>query len=162
MAAEMIQWWQKFGNAAQIAQPILTAIGIVFVLYQINTLERVNRTAGARQIYLGYVEKEFQYPQFAEPDYERIKQAGAEERSRYESFVSYMLYSCEEALAAFKTREWQLTCEDEVKPHLPYLCEKIAKEAGYLDSFAQHTAAFARATMPRSGIKSPECKVERS
>jgi len=162
MAAEMTQWWQKFGNAAQIAQPVLTAVGIVFVLYQIDTLERVNRTAGARQIYLGYVEKEFQYPQFANPDYERIKQSSAEDQTRYDSFVSYMLYSCEEALAAFKTREWRVTCEEEVKPHLPYLCEKLAKEPGYLQTFASHTSELVRTTMAASGIKSPECKAART
>jgi hypothetical protein len=162
MEIEMIHWWQKFGNIAQIAAPVMTAVGIVFVLMQIHTLESVNRTAGARQIYLGYVEKEFQYPQFANPDYDRIKQSSADEQTRYESFVSYMLYSCEEALVAFKDREWRLTCEEEVKPHLPYLCEKLAKDTGYLNTFAQHTGELVRSVMAQSGIKSPECKVART
>lgn len=163
MAAEGIQWWQKFGTVGQVAQAVVTTLGVIAALFQINMIKEANQETSARQIYLGYLEKQFDYPRFAAPDYERIKQSSADEQILYESFVTYMLYSCEEALVAFAHQpNWRLTCETGVKVHLPFLCEHLAANPRYLDTFADHTVHFVRTMMSREGFVVPECKVPRS
>ncbi|MGL3208575.1 hypothetical protein [Bradyrhizobium sp. BR 1433] len=117
--------WQKYGTLAQMAQATVALLGFVAILLQINEIRTSNRASSARSAFLGYTDLAFQNPKFAQPDYEAIKAAGREERSQYESFVSYFLYACEETFAAFADkREWQASCDYDLKPHLPFLCEK--------------------------------------
>lgn len=160
MAIEGVHWWQKFGTVGQLAQAVVTALGVFAALFQINMIRDANQASSARQIYLGYLEKQFDYPRFAAPDYERIKQSSVEEQILYESFVAYMLYSCEEALVAFSREpNWRHACESGVKVHLPFLCEHLAANPRYLDTFADHTVHFVRTMMSREGFVVPECKV---
>ena len=160
MATEGTHWWQKYGTVGQLAQAVVTSLGVIAALFQIDMIHDANKEASARQIYLGFLDKQFSYPRFAVPDYERIKQSSADEQILYESFVAYMLYSCEEALEAFSHEpNWRLTCESGVKVHLPFLCEHLASDPDYLNTFAANTANFVRAMMAREGLSVPECKV---
>ncbi len=70
-------FWQKYGTLAQMAQASVALLGFVAVLVQINAIGANNRAVSARQIYLGYTELAFRNPNFAVPDYERIKAGGA-------------------------------------------------------------------------------------
>ena len=161
MAAENAKWWQKFGTGAQIAQAVIAALGFGAILLQVNEIRNTNRAASARQVYLAYIDLEFRNPQFAVPDYERIKTGDRDNRLRYESFVSYMLYACEETLAAFsKEPEWLHSCEQTVRHHLPFLCEKIAAEPAFLKTFRTSTAAFVTSVMARAGVAPPACQVK--
>ena len=161
MAAAKQQWWQRYGNVAQIASAIVAIFGFAAVLLQLNEIRTNNRAASARQVYLAYMDLEFRYPQFSEPDFEKIKAGDRETRARYESFVSYLLYACEEALAAFGTQgEWRHTCDAGVKGHLPYLCEKLAGDPSYLASFGTRTQDFIKSAMTRSGVTSPACRLK--
>ena len=98
MSQPSIYWWQKYGTLAQMAQAAVALLGFVAILFQINEIRTNNRSAGARQAYLAYTDLAFKNPQFSQPDYERIKAAGRDEQIQYESFVSYFLYACEEAI----------------------------------------------------------------
>jgi hypothetical protein len=161
MAAEHAKWWQKFGTGAQIAQAVIAALGFGAVLIQINTIGNGNRAASARQVYLAYLDLEFRNPQFAAPDYAQIKTSDRDTRLRYESFVSYLLYACEETIAAFSHQpEWLRSCELQLKSHLPFLCEKSAAEPAFLTTFSARTRAFVTSAMTQAGVAPPACQVK--
>src|ERR1700710_2659165 len=117
MSQPNISWWQKYGTLAQMAQATVALLGFVAILIQINEIRYNNRAASARQAFLGYTDLAFKNPKFSAPDYDAIKAAGHDEQVQYESFVSYFLYACEEAIAAFSdNREWQASCEYDLRP----------------------------------------------
>src|ERR1700738_4981001 len=107
MSQPSSSWWQKYGTLAQMAQAAVALLGFVAILFQINEIRSNNRAASARQAFLGYTDLAFRNPKFSAPDYDTIKSSGRDEQVQYESFVSYFLYACEEATAAFAARrEW--------------------------------------------------------
>ena len=156
-------FWQKFGTLAQMAQASVALLGFVAVLIQINEIRSNNREAGARQAFLGYTDLAFKNPQFSLPDYEAIKTRPQSEQVQYESFVSYFLYSCEEAIAAFSDkREWQASCDYDLKAHLPFLCDKNTVEPAYLATYGTETQKWIKASMAQAGVVAPDCKLRRS
>src|ERR1700716_114133 len=123
MSQPGIFWWQKYGTLAQMAQAAVALLGFVAILFQINEIRTNNRAASARQAFLGYTDLAFKNPKFSAPDYDAIKVSSRDEQIQYESFVSYFLYACEEATAAFADRqEWMGSCDYHLKPPLPFLC----------------------------------------
>jgi hypothetical protein len=156
-------WWHKYGTVGQIAQAIVALLGFVAILIQINVLARNAHEAGARQIYQAYNDLEFKNPQFAKPDLDRLKAGPATELVQYETFVSYFLYACEEAVASFENkREWQATCDYDLKGHLPFLCEKSASEPVYLTTYSADTQRWIAAEMQKSGVAAPDCKLRKT
>ena len=94
------------------------------------------------------------------PDYDLIKQGGRDQRTQYESFVSYFLYACEEAFRAFSDkREWQASCDYDLKPHLTFLCEKNQAEPTYLATYGTDTQEWVKASMKTAGVVPPDCKL---
>jgi hypothetical protein len=159
MAQQGLFWWQKFGTLAQMAQAAVALLGFVTILFQINELRSNTRAASAREAFLGYTDLAFRNPRFSQPDYAAIKAAGGDERVQYESFVSYLLYACEEAIAAFAGRpEWQASCDYDLKPHLPFLCEKNRAEPAYLATYSAETQRWVNAAMTSAGVMPPDCK----
>ena len=160
MSQPSIFWWQKFGTLAQMAQAAVALLGFVAILIQINEISSGNRAASARQAFLGYTDLAFKNPKFSSPDYEAIKTGGRDERVQYESFVSYFLYACEEATAAFARRpEWQASCNYDLRPHLPFLCEKNVAEPAYLATYSADTQQWVRASMKTASVTPPDCKL---
>jgi hypothetical protein len=160
MSQPSLFWWQKYGTLAQMAQASVALLGFVAVLFQINEIRTGNRAVGARQAFLGYTDLAFKNPRFSSPDYEAIKAGGHDAQVQYESFVSYFLYACEETIAAFANqREWQASCDYDLKPHLPFLCEKSAAEPAYLDTYSTDTQQWVKASMKTAGITPPDCKL---
>src|SRR6202790_3850857 len=104
MSQPKVLWWQKFGTLAQMAQAAVALLGFVAILFQINEIRTNSRAAAARQAFLGYTDLAFRNPKFSQPDYDTIKTRSRDEQVQYESFVSYFLYACEEATAAFADR----------------------------------------------------------
>jgi hypothetical protein len=156
-------FWQKYGTLAQMAQATVALLGFVAVLFQINAIGSNTRAASARQVYLGYTDLAFRNPRFAEPNFEQIKAGPREDQVRYESFVAYLLYACEEALAAFTGKqEWQTSCDYDVRNHLPFLCEKNAAEPAYLATYATTTQQWIRASLQRAGVAPPDCKLRKT
>lgn len=161
MAAAKYQWWQGLGNVAQITSALVAIFGFAAVLLQLNEIRSNNRAASARQVYLAYMDLEFRNPQFAAPDYARIKAGDRDTRNRYETFVSYLLYACDEALAAFGMQgEWRNSCEYDVKGHLPFLCEKMTADPAFFGAFSTRTQDFIKSAMARVGMTSPACQAK--
>jgi hypothetical protein len=160
MSQPSIFWWQKYGTLAQMAQATVALLGFVAILFQINEISSGNRAASARQAFLGYTDLAFKNPKFSSPDYAAIKGGSREEQVQYESFVSYFLYACEEATAAFARRtEWQASCDYDLRPHLPFLCEKNATEPAYLATYSADTQQWVKASMKTASVTPPDCKL---
>ena len=156
-------WWQKFGTLAQMAQAAIALLGFVAILFQINEIRTNNREAAARQVFMGYTDLAFKNPKFSAPDYDAIKTGARDELVQYESFVSYFLYSCEETIAAVRdTREWQASCDYDLKGHLPFLCEKNAAKPTYLATYGNTVQQWIKTSMQQAGVTPPDCKLRKS
>ena len=159
MSQPSIFWWQKFGTLAQMAQAGVALLGFVAILFQINEIRANSRAASARQAFLGYTDLAFRNPKFSAPEYGVIKTGGREERAQSESFVSSFLYACEEATTAFAGRpEWQASCDYDLRPHLPFLCEKNVAEPAYLATYSTDTQQWVKASMKTASVTPPDCK----
>ncbi|HWZ07491.1 MAG TPA: hypothetical protein VNY53_11340 [Bradyrhizobium sp.] len=159
MSQPGILWWQKYGTTAQMAQAAVALLGFVAILFQINEIRDGNRAASARQAFLGYTDLAFKNPKFAAPDFEKIKAGDRDQRVQYESFVSYFLYACEEATAAFADRrEWSASCDYDLRPHLPFLCEKSTAEPTYLATYSTNTQQWVKTSMKTSSVTPPDCR----
>jgi len=163
MSQPGIMFWQKYGTLAQMAQAAVALLGFVAILFQINEIRSNNRAASARQAFLGYTDLAFKNPKFAQPDYDRIKAGNRDEQAQYESFVTYLLYACEEAISAFAgKREWQASCDYDLKPHLPFLCEKNGAEPAYLQTYGADTQQWVKASMKTASVTPPDCKLRKT
>jgi hypothetical protein len=159
MSQPGIFWSHKYGTLAQMAQAAVALLGFVAILFQINEIRTGNRAASARQAFLGYTDLAFKNPKFAAPDYERIKAGDRDQRVQYESFVSYFLYACEEAIAAFADRrEWSASCDYDLRPHLPFLCEKSVAEPAYLATYSATTQQWVKMSMKIASVTPPDCR----
>jgi hypothetical protein len=160
MSQPGIFWWQKYGTLAQMAQAAVALLGFVAILFQINEIRSNARSASARQAFLGYTDLAFRNPKFSQPDHDAIRAGSRDERLQYESFVSYFLYACEEAAAAFAGRpEWQASCDYDLRPHLPFLCEKNQAEPAYLATYSADTQRWVKASMTTAKVTPPDCKL---
>ena len=160
MAQPSLFWWQKYGTLAQMAQAAVALLGVVAILFQINDIRANNRAASARQAFLGYTDLAFKNPKFSQPNYDTIKTGSRDDRVQYESFVSYFLYACEEAIAAFAGRpEWLASCNYDLKPHLPFLCEKNSVEPAYLATYSTVTQEWVKTSMKTASVTPPDCKL---
>lgn len=153
-------WWQRYGTLAQMAQAGVALLGFVAILVQINEIRNNNRAASARAAFLGYTDLAFKNPKFSYPDYEAIKAGPLDQRTQYESFVSYFLYACEETITAFADkREWQASCDYDLKPHLPFLCEKNAMRPDYIATYGAETQQWVKASLKTASVTPPDCKL---
>jgi hypothetical protein len=160
MVQPSVFWWQRYGTLAQMAQAAVALLGFVAILFQINELRSNNRATSARQAFLGYTDLAFKNPKFSAPNYDAIKSGGHDENVQYESFVSYFLYACEEATAAFADkREWVASCDYDLKPHLPFLCEKSQAEPAYLETYNSDTQQWVKASLKSARVTPPDCKL---
>ncbi|MBI3434898.1 MAG: hypothetical protein HY056_07445 [Proteobacteria bacterium] len=172
-------FWQRHGNSAQIATAVVGFITVVVAIVavagayiqisrvdrqieainrQVDAIRDNSRESTARQIYLGYLQLAFSNPQFAQPKYAQIKAGNAQDLVRYESYVSYFLYACEEAFAAFPSqREWHLSCEFDVEYHVAFLCEKDDTQPGFVGTYSEKLQQFVKAQMRRHRDTVPEC-----
>jgi hypothetical protein len=155
-------WWQRYGTLAQMAQVVVALCGFMAILIQINTIRDNNRGAGARQVYLAYNDLSFRNPQFSTPDYEQIKAGDRYELVKYENFVSYFLYACEEVISAFAGSEWRRSCAYDLTLHLPFLCEKNAAEPNYLETYSAETRRWVLSSLQEQGLKPPDCKLRKT
>ena len=160
MAAPERHWWQPYGNMAQIASAVIAIFGFGAILMQLSEIRHNNRTSGARQIYLAYTDLNFKHPEYALPDLDKLKAGDPAYFERYKTFVSYLLYACDEVISAFpKQPEWRKSCEYELKEHLPFLCEMQRDDPDFLDTFGGRSLEFVKATLASNGIKQPECRL---
>ena len=163
MSQPSIFWWQRYGTLAQMAQAAVALLGFVAILFQINEIRSNNRAASARQVFLGFTDLAFKNPKFTAPDYDAIKAGSRDERTQYESFVSYFLYACEETISAFADkREWQASCDYDLKPHLPFLCEKNAAQPAYLATYGAEIQQWIKTSLKASSVTPPDCRLAKT
>jgi hypothetical protein len=112
------------GNTAQIASAVLAAVAILFVAYQVSSIRTSARIATARQVYMSYSEASLRYPNLAEPDLAKLR-ANPEEWVRYKNFVAHLLFAYDEILDVYDEPEWRRSFEEEVRFHLPYICNDM-------------------------------------
>jgi hypothetical protein len=160
MSQPSTNWWQKYGTLAQMAQASVALLGFVAILFQINEIRTNNRATSARQAFLGYTDLAFKNPKFSHPDYDVIKAGNRDEHTQYESFVSYFLYACEETFAAFTDkREWQASCDYDLKPHLPFLCEKNAAQPAYIATYGAEIQQWVKTSLKTASVTPPDCRL---
>ena len=71
-----------------------------------------------------------------------------------------MLYACEETIAAFADkREWQASCDYDLRPHLPFLCEKNQAQPAYLATYGAEIQQWVRASLKTASVTPPDCKL---
>jgi hypothetical protein len=163
MAAGDMHWWQRYGNIAQIASAVIAICGFAAVLMQLSEIRHNNRATGARQVYLAYTDLNFRNPQFALPDLAQLKAGDPALFERYKTFVSYLLYACDEVMNAFpKEPEWRKSCDYELKAHLPFLCDTLTSDPAFLETFGQRSLSFVKEVMQHYGVTSPECLLKKA
>ena len=73
--------------------------------------------------------------------------------------MTYFLYACEEAIGAFSgKREWLASCDYDLKPHLPFLCEKNAAQPAYLATYGAEFSNGSRLSLKTASVTPPDCK----
>jgi hypothetical protein len=117
------EWPKYWGNAAQIASPIVAAVALFGIFMQISTVEKNAAIGYARTIYMSYSEAGLRYPQFVEPDWPAVKNDRVE-FMRFKNYVSHMLFAYDEVLAVMDSPEWRAAFAIDLKPLMPYLCEE--------------------------------------
>jgi hypothetical protein len=70
---------------------------------------------------MSYSEAALRYPEFVEPDLQKIK-ANATEYVPYKSFFSHMLFAYDEKLEVYGMPEWRKSFEIDMNYHMTYLC----------------------------------------
>jgi hypothetical protein len=163
MSATEHSWWQRFGNIAQIGSAVFAVVGFGAVLLQLSEIRHNNRATGARQVYLAYTDLNFRHPEYALPDLAKLKSGDPAVFERYKSFVSYLLYACDEVMSAFPDQqEWRKSCSYEIREHLPFLCETLASDPAFLDTFGGRSIDFVKSVMQRNGVTPPECRLKKA
>jgi hypothetical protein len=51
------------------------------------------------------------------------------------------------------------SCDYDLKPHLPFLCEKNTAEPVYLTTYSTDTQQWVKASMKTAGATPPDCKL---
>ena len=122
-------FWQRFGNAAQIASAVVAMFALGAIYWQVQFNFKLSRDNTAHEIDRAYLHA-VQYPRLAYPESAAAVAAMTrEDRARYGWFVSYLPYTCEQILGGFPgDPEWQRTCEEQVGYHASHVCTSILKD----------------------------------
>ena len=130
--ADAIQpaFWQRYGNAAQIASAAIAIGALLGIYFQVQFNFKLARENSAREIYRAYLQMAVQYPRLAYPESAgAITAMSRDDRARYGWLVSYLLYTCEQILVSFPgDAAWRRTCTEQVAYHAPYVCSTVVKD----------------------------------
>jgi hypothetical protein len=124
--------WQVKGNASQKASAMaailsfcIAFVAVVFVWRQIENNRQITRETTARQIFRQHLELAINKPQLALPPSNPDEQ----HRTQYEFFVTHLLFTCEEIVAAFPGDQgWKGGCASQMKDHKTYICTSVVTE----------------------------------
>lgn len=147
-------FWQRFGNAAQIASAVVAMCALGAIYWQVQFNFKLSRENNAHEIYRAYLQMAVQYPRLAYPESPAaIAAMSRDDKARYGWFVSYLLYTCEQILASFPNDpEWQKSCEEQIGYHASYICTSVLKdEIGNYD-------AHMRSLIQKVASSAAECK----
>ena len=119
-------FWQRYGTLAQMAQATVALLGFVAILFQINELRSNNRAISARQAFLGLhgscVSKSKVLRARLRSDQGRKpRPAGPIRKLR---ILLPLRVRGSQGRVSPTGSEWLASCDYDLKPHLPFLCEK--------------------------------------
>jgi hypothetical protein len=114
-------------NWAQIASVVVAVVAVVGISLQIHNNNKNAQRASARQVYMSYSEAALKYPEFDEPNLEKIK-AEPLKFVQYEEYVAHMLFAYDEILTVDDVPAWHKTFEHDLAFHKAYLCEEISQD----------------------------------
>lgn len=130
---------------------VLLALGaLVGVKLQIDASARIQREQSARDIYREYLNLSISRPEFSDPDYCAL--VGTPAEVSYESYVEYMLYTAEQAIAA--DPEWDTVFQSTMKAHQDYLC-KASDWSGYSGEVQDMVTKFKASNCSKAKICEP-------
>jgi hypothetical protein len=110
-------------NWAQITSALIACAAVIGVLIQIRIGQHNAQLANARQVYMSYSEATLRYPEFADPDYDAIRQ-NRQKLAQYKTFVSHMLFAYDEMFSVSEQPGWVVGFQNEIADHKAYLCEQ--------------------------------------
>ena len=110
-------------NWAQITSALIAIFAVIGIIAQIRIGQHNTQLNNARQVYMSYSESTLKYPQFADPDYETIKQ-DRKTLAQYKTFVTHMLWAYDEIFSLGEQPEWVASFNNELADHKAYLCEQ--------------------------------------
>ena len=126
---------QRYVNAAVIVSAIassLTLVAVLVALYfgyqQMTEYEATARDNAARQAFRSYLELAVRSPAFAVPDYDAIKR-NSRDQSLYETFVTVLLQSCEDALENIEDDAIKAACETHIGRHARFFCDTFTSDS---------------------------------
>lgn len=119
----------RHGNTAQIVSALVSILGFAVVAMQVNLIRTNAREAAARQVYMSYSESALRYPNFVEPDVDRLHAGNPEEWIRYKSFVAHMLFAYDEIFVVYDDPEWHRSFEGDVRYHRRYICKWLPESS---------------------------------
>ena len=118
----MMNWLEKHSKAVQALTGIVTMLvalaALIGVKMQIDATERIQRQQSARDIYREFLNLSISQPKFAAPDMCAI--AGTPDEAGYDQYLTYLLYTGEQVLAA--QPDWEPTMMAHLEPHRETLC----------------------------------------
>lgn len=123
----------------------------IFVPWQIASNERTSRETAAREIYREFLSISIQRPELASQDLCAF--TNPINRSAYESYVDYLLYSAEQVIELDQA-DWETTVMLDLMPHQTYLCTFDAADLDDLTPAVALLVAGVRSSCP----KVPTCE----
>jgi hypothetical protein len=149
-----VRWLDTHAGAVQGLAGILTVLlalgALAGVKLQIDASARIQREQSARDIYREYLNLSISRPEFSDPDYCALVATPAE--VSYESYVEYMLYTAEQAIAA--DPEWETVFESTMKAHQDYLC-KASNWSGYSGEIQDMVTKFKASNCGKAKVCEP-------
>lgn len=120
---QLSTWAQIFSAIFAGLSVLVATFGFIGLIFQFGLARDNAAIATARQVYMAYDDLANKNPEFAEPDFEKIKADTKEKFVRYRSFVSHLIWAYDEMLLVYDDDPvWRASFETDVRGHLPYIC----------------------------------------
>jgi hypothetical protein len=118
----MLQFFKTNAEALGAISAVVTGLAavaaVIFVPLQLAEADRIQRTQAAREIYREFLNLTAQKPELATADLCAL--TAPKDRTAYEAYVSYLLFTAEQVLEA--EPGWETTMEIWLADHLPMIC----------------------------------------
>ena len=144
-----------------MAQAAVALLGFVAILIQINEIRTNNRTSSARAGVSGLhrsgvQESEIRAAGLRDDQGRRPRRAGPVRELR---LVLPLRLRGNDLSAFADKREWLASCDYDLKPHLPFLCEKNAAQPAYLATYGAETQQWIKTSLKTASVTPPDCKL---
>jgi hypothetical protein len=129
---------EKLGNLAQVATALVAGIALGAAYSQIRSSRTAQREATAHDLNKTLFELEFGHPHFSNPTLASFNwndltiDGDRREFQRYETFVHYSLYVCEQLLDLGLGKFWQLAIDGTIQNHKTFLTSDHFLKSGEL------------------------------